>query len=641
MKQIGRVIVRLCVVLAVTGNLAAQELTLREVTLFTSGVAEFIATGEPDRDGALRLRVARDQMDDVIRSLTVIASDGSAVRGVSFPAGEEAARRLSRYAINLQRVAGIASLLTEARGASITVTIDGGRSISGRVVGASSPALGRSNGASGEEGELLLATDGRIRRIPLEQIGTLAFDDPDMQRDLEEALTIVGESEQPQAPRTIAVQLPAGVRGPVTVRYLREMPLWRTSYRAVVDGGRMVFQGWAHIDNVTASDWEGVHVSIVSARPVTYLSDLYTPEWVARGSAPRPAPSASQAYRNGGRSESAMAMDAFGEAAALDRSAVQVTAQTQALPAGVVFSFPDPVTIAAGFAAMVPIVQEEFAVERVRSYDPRRDNGNPRLSLSFENTQSVPLPGGIVTVYDDDRYAGDAVLSTLFPGGKATLPYAVDIDHAVTQDADVAPEELRSLRIVDGILLEEHRQRRTTRFRIERNGAGRPEPIEITIGIPSGWSLVSPTPIAEEGQDRTFRSSGSRLTITEERIRSQRVALTSADEETLLSYGNNRLIEPTIRRTLQNVIELRRQLEDARRRRQRVAEEIETIERDQRRIAQNMQALDQNSSLYRRYVRELDTQEDQIELLQNDLSDAQEEEREAEAALQGYIRTLD
>ena len=290
---------------------------------------------------------------------------------------------------------------------------------------------------------------------------------------------------------------------------------------------------------------------------------------------------------------------------------------------------------------MIPIINRGFDAELIRSFDSARDDTSPRIALTFQNDSSTQLPPGPVTIFDGDRYAGDALLPTLLAGGRATLPYAIDVGHEVVREAETGDEELRSVTIVDGVLVEERRTRRTVRYRIGTPGdAGSPEPITITHEIDSGWELVSPRPERTNGREHTFVTRGTRLTVVTERVREERVALTAAEEHRLLSYSSNRLIDPTVRRTLRNVLELRRTVSEFREARQSLENQIATIRDDQSRISANMQALERNSALYRRYVRELDEQEDSLSILRDELSDVREEEANAESALREYLRTL-
>jgi murein DD-endopeptidase MepM/ murein hydrolase activator NlpD len=290
---------------------------------------------------------------------------------------------------------------------------------------------------------------------------------------------------------------------------------------------------------------------------------------------------------------------------------------------------------------MIPIVNRAFDAELNRSFDSRRDTGSPRIALAFRNTGSTQLPPGPVTIFDGDRYAGDALLPVLLPGGTAMLPYAIDVGHEVVREMETGDEELRSVSIVDGILVEERRTRRTVNYRIGKPGdAGRPEAITITHVIEPGWELISPASQRSDGREYTFVTSGSRLTVITERLRQQRVALTAAEERQLLAYSSNRLIDPTVRRALRNVLELRRTVSEYRDARQALEERIATIRDDQTRVSTNMQALERDSALYRRYVRELDEQENRLAVLREELADVREEEATAESALTEYLRTL-
>src|SRR5205823_11040148 len=70
----------------------------------------------------------------------------------------------------------------------------------------------------------------------------------------------------------------------VRVGYVVESPLWKTSYRLVLDpkGSRPFLQGWATVDNPSDEDWRDVRMALVSGRPISFRMDLYTPLYVPR-----------------------------------------------------------------------------------------------------------------------------------------------------------------------------------------------------------------------------------------------------------------------------------------------------------------------------------------------------------------------
>ena len=62
-----------------------------------------------------------------------------------------------------------------------------------------------------------------------------------------------------------------------------EAPIWKTSYRLVMDEkAKPYLQGWAMVENPTDEDWGGVKMALVSGRPISFKMDLYNPLYVDR-----------------------------------------------------------------------------------------------------------------------------------------------------------------------------------------------------------------------------------------------------------------------------------------------------------------------------------------------------------------------
>ena len=60
----------------------------------------------------------------------------------------------------------------------------------------------------------------------------------------------------------------------MTLGYVAETPVWRTTYRLVLDdtGKSGVLEGWALIHNDTDEDWRGVRVELANGR--SHLNEL-------------------------------------------------------------------------------------------------------------------------------------------------------------------------------------------------------------------------------------------------------------------------------------------------------------------------------------------------------------------------------
>ena len=68
----------------------------------------------------------------------------------------------------------------------------------------------------------------------------------------------------------------------VKIGYVVEAPVWKTSYRLVLDGDKPHLQGWAMVENQTDSDWNHVQLSLLSGRPISFIEDLYSPIYLPR-----------------------------------------------------------------------------------------------------------------------------------------------------------------------------------------------------------------------------------------------------------------------------------------------------------------------------------------------------------------------
>ena len=71
----------------------------------------------------------------------------------------------------------------------------------------------------------------------------------------------------------------------IKVGYVVENPIWKTSYRLVLDKDRKekpFLQGWAIVENPTDEDWKDVRMALVSGRPISFQMNLYDPLYVSR-----------------------------------------------------------------------------------------------------------------------------------------------------------------------------------------------------------------------------------------------------------------------------------------------------------------------------------------------------------------------
>jgi hypothetical protein len=92
-----------------------------------------------------------------------------------------------------------------------------------------------------------------------------------------------GKAEDPDtALRTVVLSLD-GHAHDLQVGYIAAAPVWRPSYRLVVQpGGQADLQAWGIVENLSGEDWSGVKLSLVAGAPIAFDAQLGTPVIPAR-----------------------------------------------------------------------------------------------------------------------------------------------------------------------------------------------------------------------------------------------------------------------------------------------------------------------------------------------------------------------
>ena len=79
------------------------------------------------------------------------------------------------------------------------------------------------------------------------------------------------------------LQLPSMDKADVVLTYVTESPAWKPSYRvAVKNGGKVMLEGWAIVDNTSGEDWNGVMVGVGSSSALSFKYDLWSVRTVQR-----------------------------------------------------------------------------------------------------------------------------------------------------------------------------------------------------------------------------------------------------------------------------------------------------------------------------------------------------------------------
>jgi len=284
--------------------------------------------------------------------------------------------------------------------------------------------------------------------------------------------------------------------------------------------------------------------------------------------------------------------------------------------------------------------------EKVSIYNPEADVKHPLNGLRFTNATKLHLMQGPITVFDAGEYAGDAQIEDIAPGGMRLLSYAVDLDVEVAAENPELSEELVSVRIARGTLSTIRTINRTQRY-VLRNSGRSPKKLLIEYARESLWKLMAPQrPTEQTRQVYRFQVDAKpgrpeKFAIQEEqRVRAD-FLVTNLGDDALVLYSRTQAASPAMKKALSQLIELKKALADLSGKKSLATAEIGTIGAEQDRIRKNMEQLDRQSSLYSRYVKKFNEQEDRMEVLRTDSTELSEQESAQRRKINDFITALD
>lgn len=274
------------------GQASGQEavpLPVRKVVLYKNGMGYFEHQGPIKGQQAVEISLPRAQMNDVLKSLTVIDMGGGQVAGVTYDSAAPLDRRLGELPIDLSQSQNLVGFLNQVRGAPVKIQSAGGL-IAGRLMGAELRTRTAGSGTTIETVEAsVLSSTGELKLVELASAGALQFTDTAFATDMFRYLDLLSTRNQRDVRKLRIQTLGAGERQ-LYVSYTSESPIWKTTYRIVIDPNRKpLLQGWAIVDNTTPMDWVDVTLSLVAGAPVSFIQNLSQPIYARRPVIPLPA----------------------------------------------------------------------------------------------------------------------------------------------------------------------------------------------------------------------------------------------------------------------------------------------------------------------------------------------------------------
>lgn len=668
-----RIIPLFCPFLA---TLMAAELPVREVILYKNGVGYFARAGELKAGESARLDFKAAEMDDVLKSLTVNDLSGGKIAGLRYDSAEPLNRKLAEFPFAVGGAQSLAAFLDQLKGSRVELR-SGAENVAGLIVSARS--VPGDDKRREIEQVVLLVDSGDLRTLDLSAVSAVRFAENEKQQLLRDYLTVL-EKSRAQDKRSVYIDSTDQRSRQIAAAYMTPAPVWKSSYRLVFGAADTTLEGWAIVDNTTGEDWTSVRLAVVSGRPVSFISKLFEPRYVARrtvelaesGAAgpvvfeggiesdrrsaagfaaamPAPAPPAlASAMRDEVRNVGKLRAERKTESFDMPReSSIAATAAGRDLGELFEYRFDAPVTVKRGQSVMLPFVQQKLTSRKLLIY--REEFGqNPMSAAELTNSTGKTLDGGPLTVFDQNTYAGEALMETLKTGDKRLISYAVDLGARITTNIDSRDDLVREIHVRRGVLSTKTANVETKVFTM-KNVDQKPKTIVIEHPLRPEYKLTNVKATETTSSHHRFEvklaaAATEKFTVTEEYVYEQSNAVSSYTPDALFQFTQNKALSAQGKQQLDAVLSKKRevaandnQVADADRR-------LADLAKDQERIRQNIYSLNNvagQQQQVQKYAAQLADTETRIAALRDQASELRKKKMALEGELKALIDRLD
>ncbi len=648
------------------GSALAADLPVKEVVLYKNGVGYFRRGGELGPGDSARLDFKAADMNDVLKSLTILEGGGGKITGLRYDSSEPLARKLSEFPFQLGDQQPLSALLDQLKGARVELTLGAGKS-AGIILGARQEAAGEKE--LPREQVSLLIEAGELRTYDLAAITGVRFTDQVLQAQLQAYLgsLVVGRSKEK---RSVYIDSSQAQSRRISATYVVPTPVWKSSYRLIFpESGEPMLEGWAIVDNTSGEDWTKVRLALVSGRPVSFISRLYEPRYLQRQVAELPEDQAAQPEIYEGGVGGALGMPApppppppaqayVHELALTGRDASQLLKLQpgMAMPSSIAaaaegheigelfeYSFSAPVTVRKDESAMLPFLQQTVTARKLLIYSGGGGSEFPRNAAEITNSTGKTLDGCPITVYDGNAYAGEALVETVKAGDKRLISYAIDLGTRVSTAADSSRDFVREIHVSRGVMTARSTLQETTTYSI-RNVDQKPKTLMLEHAIRPDYKLLKLKPAETTSSAYRFEvklagGASEKFPVAEERVFETSVTLTNVTPDYLLSYVRNKALDEAARKQLERIATQKQTVAANDADIHAADQQLKEVVQDEQRVRDNIGSLNRVSGqqdLVQKYARQLSDQETRIASLRDQLGEL----RKKKAALESELNSL-
>jgi len=668
-----------------------EVVKINKIVLYKHGLGYFERHGQVKGDTTIKLGFKTEQMKDVLTSFFALDLNGGKITTVGYDSKDPIQKQLENILIRVPEGAALTQFLTQLKGAKAEVKI-GTDVVTGSILGIEPISQKVDNMVITAYKLILLTERGEIQPFNLLEISSLKLLDDPIQKDLKRMLEIYLNSRYTDRKEVNLTCQGQGNRN-IVIGYLIEMPIWKTSYRLILDEKQKPYlQGWAIVENPSDEDWQNVQMSFVAGNPISFILDLYTSYYPQRplinvasiiplsdglvgeiGNRSSPSqvldicddaitseedqePADKEAFKSpkkvsgrGGRGAPApvLAQTVAKPMAELMQSSI--TALASGVQVGELFAYEakTPVSIDRRKAAMVPIIAENVEGSKILYY---RAEVSPRLMNAFylTNSTKLTLETGPITLFEESTSVGEGILKqSLQTGMKEIIPYAIETGCTIEKISQYHDKPAHKCKITNGMLTTSNYNINETIYKLS-NKTNRNQVVYLDHSRTVNYTLIEPKKFEEEilehyrfkldlasGKSVDFKVQEQVETFSDFYLQD----FSTADIRFHLSKSP---LSKSAKEFLGELSDLMNQLAEQKRIYSEAQTEYSRISEDQNRYRQNMNTLNSNNPKERElrdnYVGKLRNTEDRIGELKGIMMEAQEKQNRLQKELTKKIQ---
>jgi len=263
---------------------APDKLPIKRVVLYKNGVGYFEHLGQVQGNQDVSISFTSGQLNDVLKSLTVLDLNGGRIAAVGYGSSAPIDRQIGDLRLPVGQKTSLMEFLEAIRGARIEVK-SGQTSMTGRLLSIER----KTRIAGGNTLEIdylsLITESGDVRTTELMPSFSVRLLERGLPDKVERYLDLASASREPDL-RKMSVSTEGTGERSLYLSYISEVPVWKATYRIVFNPKRLneppLLQGWAIVDNTVGQDWDNVQLSLVAGAPQSFIQNLSQPYYSRR-----------------------------------------------------------------------------------------------------------------------------------------------------------------------------------------------------------------------------------------------------------------------------------------------------------------------------------------------------------------------